>query len=227
MACATFAPHPAQQRFSINAGHLNFYTTPAASLDKDGFACLTSFRHPLDRAISCLYFRFPGRMRGLQLQHMSPEELRGLLHNTYHENNACCNNEAITMLSRVTDARQLEALMRDRAAINKVVREAIANVEKCVVLVHGRSDGGSLLDACTDLGAWNARTLKHFFPWLPEVGRKMVNPHPRQLPAHLVSIVYELNWPELVYRAALRQYRAQQTVLGSALLMRLSGSLCV
>ena len=74
----------------------------------------------------------------------------------------------------------------------------------------------------------NARTLKHFFPWLPEVGRKMVNPHPRQLPAHLVSIVYELNWPELlVYRAALRQYRALQTVLGSALLMRLSGSLCV
>ena len=217
VACATFAPPPAQQRFSIYAGHLNFYTTPAASLDKDGFACLTSFRHPLDRAISCLYFRFPDRMRGLQLQQMSPEEFRGLLHNTYHENNASCNNEAITMLSRVADARQLEALMRDRAAVSKVVREAIANVEKCVVLMHGRSDGGSLLDAGTDLGAWNARTLTHFFPWLPEVGRKMVNPHPRQLPAHLVHIVYELNWPELlVYRAALRQYLAQQIVLGSA-----------
>ena len=96
------------------------------------------------------------------------------------------------------------------------------------MLVHGDDTSP---DATTDLGAWNARMLTHFFPWLqpspPEVGRKMVNPH-TQLPAHLMSVVYELNWPDmLVYQAALRQYRAQQRVLGSARASPCRQPLCV
>lgn len=221
--CGTFRPHPAQQMFSIYAGHFNWYTVVP---DKDDFACLTSFRHPLQRAISCLYFRFPEKLQGSPLRNMSTEDFRGMLRDTYHESNSSCNNEAVLMLSRVADARRLEALMRHRDAASKVVKEAIANVKRCVVLVHGGSDG-SLLDASTDLSAWNARILTHFFPWLPEVGRKMVNPHP-QLPAHLVSVVYELNWPEmLVYQAALRQFQAQQRVLGSAHALPRRQPLCV
>lgn len=210
--CGTFAPDPAQQRFSIYAGHFNWYTVVP---DKSDFACLTSFRHPLERAVSCLYFRFPEKMLGVTLRNMSSADFSGLLLDTYHDSNSSCNNEAVLMLSRVADARRFGALMRDRDAASKVVREAIANVKKCVVLVHGGSDD-TPPDATADLGAWNTRILTHFFPWLPEVGRELVNPHPH-LPAHLVSVVYELNWPELlVYQAALRQFRAQQRVLGSA-----------
>ena len=124
--------------------------------DKDDFACLTSFRHPLDRAVSCLHFRFPEKMRDVQLQNMTTEEFKSLLRDTYHDSNASCNNEAVTMMSRFADARKFEALMSDRAVAEKVVREAIANVKKCVVLVHGREDG-SLLDASTHLSAWNAK----------------------------------------------------------------------
>ena len=210
--CGTFRPHPTQQRFSIYAGHFNWYTVVPG---KEDFACLTSFRHPVQRVISCLYFRFPEKLQGMPLRNISPEVFRGLLRNTYHEGNSSCNNEAILMMSRFADARKFEALMNNTNAANKVVQEAIANVKKCVVLVHGGSDD-TLSDDPTDLGAWNARMLTHFFPWLPEVGRNMVNPHP-QLPAHLTSVVYELNWPEvLVYQAALRQFRSQQKLLRSS-----------
>ena len=178
----------------------------------------------MERATSCLYFRFPEKLRGLPLRNMSPEMFRSLLLDTYHESNSSCNNEAVLMLSRVADARRFEGLMRHRDAAIKVVKEAIANAKKCVVLVHGDDTSP---DATTDFGAWNARMLAHFFPWLPEVGRKMVNPH-TQLPAHLISVVYELNWPEvLVYQAAVRQYRAQQRVLGSAHASPLRRPLCV
>ena len=221
--CGTFRPHPTQQRFSIYAGHFNWYTVVPG---KDDFACLTSFRHPLQRAVSCLYFRFPEKLKGLPLRNMSPEDFRGLLLDTYHEGNSSCNNEAVLMMSRFADARKFEALMNNTNAANKVVQEAIANVKKCVVLVHGGSDD-ALPGDTTDLGAWNARMLTHFFPWLPEVGRKMVNPHP-QLPAHLISVVYELNWPEvLVYQAALRQFRAQQKVLSGAYTPPRRQPLCV
>ena len=212
VSCATFAPNTTLQRFSIYAGHFNWYTVMP---DKDEFACLTSFRHPLDRAVSCLHFRFPKKMRDVQLQNLTTKDFESLLRDTYHDSNASCNNEAVIMMSRIADARKFEALMRDRVAAEEVVREAIANVQKCVVLVHGMDDG-SLLDAGTHLSAWNAKMLTHFFPWLPEVGKLMVNPHP-QLPAHLLSVVYELNWPELLmYQAALRQFHAQQSVLATA-----------
>ena len=212
VTCATFTPNTTLQRSSVYAGHFNWYTVIP---DKEDFACLTSFRHPLDRALSCLHFRFPEKMRRLQLQDLSTKEFRSLLRNTYHDRNASCNNEAVIMMSRVADAREFEALMRDRAATREVVREAVENVKKCVVLVHGMNDR-FLLNASTHLSTWNARMLTHFFPWLPEVGRLMVNPH-QQLPAHLLSVVYELNWPEmLMYQAALRQYHAQQSMLATA-----------
>ena len=210
--CGTFRPPPTQHSFSIYAGHFNWYTVVPG---KDDFACLTSFRHPLQRAVSCLYFRFPDKLRGSPLRNMSREEFRGLLLDSYHEGNSSCNNEAVLMMSRFADARSFEALMTNTNAANKVVQEAIANVKQCVVLVHGGGEGPSP-DDNTEFCDWNARMLKHFFPWLPGVGRKMVNPH-SQLPAHLISVVYELNWPEvLVYQAALRQFRAQQRVLSSA-----------
>ena len=133
VACATFTPYLAQQRFSIYAGHFNWHTVIP---DKDDFACLTSFRHPLDRATSCLHFRFPDKMHRLQLQNMSRREFRGLLRDTHHDGNTSCNNEAVIMMLCVADARMFEALMRHRAAVNKVIREAIANMENCVVLVH-------------------------------------------------------------------------------------------
>ena len=212
VVCATFAPNTTLQRSSIYAAHFNWYTVMP---DKDDKACLTSFRHPLDRAVSCLHYRFEEKMRDLQLQNFTTEEFKSLLRDTYHDSNAFCNDEAVTMMSRIADAQKFEALMRDRAAAENFVREAIANVKKCVVLVHGMNDG-SLLDAGTHLSAWNAKMLTHFFPWLSEVGRLLVNPHP-QLPAHLISVVCELNWPELlVYKAALRQFRVQQSMLATA-----------
>lgn len=52
--CETFQPDPrrANRSVSIYAGHFNWYTVVP---EDHAFACLTTFRHPVDRVVSCLY----------------------------------------------------------------------------------------------------------------------------------------------------------------------------
>lgn len=105
------------------------------------------------------------------------------------------------MLTRTASTPELDALVHRIAEANLVVKEATGNLKKCIILLRG---SGSEVPG---LRAWNARVLDHWFPWLGEVGWHSVNPHPA-LPAHLTSVVLELNWPELqLYNAALEQFR--------------------
>ena len=209
MSCHTFDPDPERPKslYSLYAGHFNWYSVVPEGRD---FACLTNFRHPVERVVSCLYYRFPERMRNVSLTSMSTVAFRSMLLNTLHDNDASCNNEGLFLLSRTANTTKLDALARDVEGANIAVKEASHNLKKCVILLSSSSDPTGV----TGPRSWNARVLAHWFPWIGEVGWYNANPHPT-LPAHLASVVYELNWPELqLYHAALQQFRDQQGVLG-------------
>ena len=214
MHCETFQPDPgrANQSVSIYAGHFNWYSVVPEDHE---YACLTTFRHPVERVVSCLFYRFPERTRNISLASMGTDAFKSLLLNTDHDNNVSCNNEGLFLLTRTASTPKLNALVNKVEEANLVVKEAIKNLRKCVILISGSGDHEG-----PGLRAWNAQVLDHWFPWLGEVGWHNANPHP-VLPAHLASVVLELNWPELqLYYAALQQFRDQQRILGGEAPMR-------
>ena len=192
---------------AILACHCNWYTViPRVK----GFACLSSFRHPVSRAVSCLFYKFPRQVRPEMLANMSTTQFRALLKNTLHDDNATCNNEALHMFSSSYKFSELDHLVRNPAAANMLIQEAVLNMQRCTVLVV--SDSGSAARQ-SELTSWNARILQHWFPWIGDIGKLNVNSHP-DIPTHLVPVIYELNWPEMqVYNAALQRYKEQQELL--------------
>ena len=133
---------------------------------------------------------------------MSTAQFKAVLINTFHDYNASCNNEALHMLSGNYIPTELQTLVQSPATADALVKEAVANMRRCVVLIS--SDDST---ARSTYNSWNARMLHHWFPWIGVVGRLNSNPHPN-IPAHLISVIHELNWPEIqVYTAALEQFK--------------------
>ena len=198
---------------AVYAGHFNWYTV--IPRDRD-FACLTTFRHPVSRVDSCIsMIRHSVRKPVDLVANMTSEQFRQLLRSTHH-GNASCNNEALYMLSGVEHAATLDFLAHSFHAAEPMILQAISNMAKCTVLMI---DEPSVPGAAplSNLSAWNARMMRHWFPWVKDVPQLHVNVHAR-IPAHLVPIVHELNWPDMkVYTAALKQYKAQQQALHSEL----------
>ena len=212
--CLTSEPDPATvSTRTVLAGHFNWYSVVPGDRD---YACLTTFRHPVSRVDSCIsmvrhFMRKPVDL----VANMTGEQFRQLLRTTHH-GNASCNNEALYMLSGVEHAATLDFLAHSFHAAEPQIVQAISNMAKCTVLMI---DEPSVPGAAShsNLSAWNARMMRHWFPWVKDVPHLHVNVHAR-IPAHLVPIVYEINWPEMkVYTAALRQYKAQQQALHSEL----------
>ena len=212
-SCWIFDPDPAVKgTHAIYAGHFNWYTIVPDDRD---FSCLTTFRHPVGRVNSCISYLWPQTRRPVdKLANMTREEFRDFLLHTHHANNASCNNEALYMLSGVRHAGALDFMARSFHAAQSTILQASSNFAKCVVLVVNEpsASGASRVH---DLSTWNARMVRHWFPWVAEMPQLNVNTHP-PIPAHLVPVVHELNWPEMqVYSAALRQYKLQQEVLNA------------
>ena len=205
--CKYFEPDLAASTASaIFACHCNWYTV--IPKDRD-FACLSTFRHPVSRAVSCLYFRFPDRFRPEILASMSTTQFRALLVNTFHGNNATCSNEVLHILSGKYNPLELDVLLENPVSANVVIQEAILNMQRCTVLISSAGSAATL----TELNSWNARVLNHWHPWIGPVGRLNENSHP-DIPTHLISVVHELNWPEMqVYNAAMLRYKEQQKML--------------
>ena len=209
--CETVEPPPAMKSTAaVFAGHFNWYSV--VSDDRD-FACLTTFRHPVNRVNSCLSFLFHFTRQPVDLvANMTREQFKHMLLLTHHGNNSC-NNEALYMLSGVKHAATLDFLAHSFHAAEGALLQAISNVAKCTVLMSDEPSMPGAPNAHGDLSAWNARIMRHWFPWVDEVRQLNGNVHPR-IPAHLVPVIHELNWPEMqVYTAALRQYNLQQQAL--------------
>ena len=191
--------------------HFNWYTVVPDDRD---FACLTTFRHPVSRVNSCLSYLFPGQRQPVDLvASMTREEFRQLLLFTHHLFNASCNNEALYMLSGVKHAATLDLLAHSFHAAEGAILQAISNAARCTVLMNDEPSEPGASGDHGDLSAWNARMLRHWFPWVGDMRQLNGNVHPR-IPAHLVPVIHELNWPEVqVYTAALQQYKLQQQAL--------------
>ena len=212
VSCWTFDPHPSVKGArAIYAGHFNWYTVVPGDRD---FACLTTFRHPVSRVNSCLSFVFPGTRRPVDLvANMTRAQFKQLLLHTHHEFNASCNNEALYMLSGVKHAATLDFLAHSFHAAEGATLQAIRNLAKCTVLLVDEPALPGAYGHHGNLSAWNARMLRHWFPWVAPMPQLNVNEHP-PFPAKFVEVVHELNWPEMeVYTAALRQYKLQQQAL--------------
>ena len=205
--CVHFKPDlAASTAFAIFACHCNWYTV--IPKDRD-YACMSTFRHPVSRAVSCLYFRFPDRFRPEILANISTTEFRAMLMNTFHDMNATCSNEVLHILSGKYNPIELDGLLENPVSANALIQEAILNMQRCTVLIS--SDGSEA--SRTELNSWNARVLKHWHPWIGEVGRLNENLH-SDIPTHLISVIHELNWPEMqVYNAAMQRYKEQQRML--------------
>ena len=210
--CMTMEPDmAAMSTATVLAGHFNWYTVIPD--DKD-FACLTTFRHPVNRVVSCLNYLFRSYWEPVNLvANMTEEHFRHTLLLTHHAFNASCNNEALYMLSGIKHAATLDFMAHSFHAAEGAILQATSNVARCTVLMSEEPAVPGAPSAHGDLGAWNKRIMRHWFPWVGEIRQLNVNAHPR-LPAHLVPVVHELNWPEMqVYTAALRQYKLQQQAL--------------
>ena len=209
--CLTSEPDPAAvSTRAVFAGHFNWYTVVPGDRD---FACLTTFRHPVNRVDSCVSMLRHFMRKPVDLvANMTGEQFRQLLRNTHH-GNASCNNEALFMLSGVQHAATLDFLAHSFHAAEPMILQAISNMARCTVLMIDEPSVPGAPAPHSNLSAWNAHMMRHWFPWVKDVPQLHVNMHPR-FPAHLVPIVHELNWPEMkIYTAALRQYKAQQQAL--------------
>ena len=106
-----------------------------------------------------------------------------------------CNNEALYMLSGIRHAAALDFMAHSFHAAQSAVLQAISNAAKCIVLiVNAPSAPGA--SRVHDLSELNARILRHWYPWMRDMRQVNVNKHPR-IPAHLVPVIHELNWPEM------------------------------
>ena len=209
--CLTSEPDPAiQSTRAVFAGHFNWYTVVP---DHSDFACLTTFRHPVNRVNSCVSMLRHFMRKPVDLvTNMTGEQFRQLLIGTHH-GNASCNNEALFMLSGVPHAATLDFLAHSFYAAEGVIQQAIRNMARCTVLMSDETSVPGAPNPHSNLSAWNARMMRHWFPWVGSTPQLNVNVHPR-IPARLVPLIHELNWPEMqVYTAALRQYRLQQQAL--------------
>ena len=212
VSCRVMEPAPAlKSTQAVLAGHFNWYT---AVPDNKDFACLTTARHPVSRVNSCLSFVFPRTRRPHDLvANLTNQQFKQLLLHTHHEFNASCNNEALYMLSGVKHAAMLDHLAQSAHAAEGAVLQAISNLAKCTVLLVDEPSVPGAYGHHGNLTAWNARIMRHWFPWVKEIGHIQENMHP-PFPAKFVQVVHELNGPEMkVYLAALQQYKLQQQAL--------------
>ena len=153
---------PNKQPFSLYAGHYQWGTQYVFNRFGDGhnrdkFSCLTNFREPVSRLISCLEFRFGSILKkshGGCLSGIPPYELLSLLRNKTDTLGNSCLNEPFRILSGIDDEDIIDDLGVDwvTSAITDstnavhiqpkfsmmeqfVLHTTLANVAKCAVLV--------------------------------------------------------------------------------------------
>jgi hypothetical protein len=166
---------------------------------ENNISCMTVFRNPVDRVVSCYYFRFKPKA---QLSKLSPDELVNVLVHEYSQYGEGCNNEPVRVLSGYDVEHELNS-PDTPAGWDGIVRASVQHMKQCVVFLS------------EEMHSCHTRVLfKHHFPWLNFTAKRanVNNGRPKNapLPPESIRVIESLNKPELsLYALAQEQYASQ------------------
>jgi hypothetical protein len=212
---------------SVVAGHFSvasaWHTHKWGQTHRSNVRCLTNMRDPLERTVSCLFFRFPSLRRDVA---------RGLTLGSG------CNNEAVRMMSgfAVEEVINSLAFHPDPAFVSQLVNRTVTELTRCSLVML--KPPLSFLRG-TDANIATTAILLHWFPWMAKhIKEKSVPRSSRQQNSFRTSYSYPFghelrrnytafedkrftrlilryNKPDvLVYRKALDIYKKQLQYIG-------------
>lgn len=216
--CTTWDWDHFKQRFTVLGGHFSWATIFRSYWQVDGSngiqrfvgksdtSCLTNFRHPVERAWSCLFFRHGKAFKMAMENTKTAGEKLAVVKSFLHMPSKYgfgCNNEAIRMLSGFSDEEMINSLNKtdNPDLYNTVVKAAIQNMEHCAIV---------LMKSQVENGANNLRLLSYFFPWINASSLPFLNGNlvkTQEIPPDINDLIMQENEAEFeVYEAALSQY---------------------
>jgi hypothetical protein len=224
---------------SVVAGHFSvasvWHTYKWGQTDRSNVRCLTNMRDPLERTVSCLFYRFPNLRHEVE-RGLTPGRLEVFLQN-YSSYGFGCNNEAIRMMSgfAVEEVINSLAFYPDPAFVSQLVNRTVTELTRCSIVML--KPPLSFLRG-TDANIATTAVLLHWFPWMAKhIKEKSVPRSSRQQNGlmtysypfghelrrnytafedeRFTRLILRYNNPDvLVYRKALDIYKKQLQYLG-------------
>ncbi len=190
-------------------GRANQNQSTFDNLGKIPFSCLTVLRHPVDRVISCYYFRyFNKRNVTRHMNEYTPDELRDILTNWHSMHMEGCNNEVLRIFGGLQEESIVNSLSNSDALGPFLYYNSLRHMSKCVVgLLHRWGD--------------TIRVINHWYPWF-QARHLVTNQNAYQKQdvlddrPDLVAVIEELNyWDLKLYNHAVNMFEKQLRKLRS------------
>eukprot|EP01102_Stenamoeba_stenopodia_P022178 TRINITY_DN914_c0_g1_i2.p1 TRINITY_DN914_c0_g1~~TRINITY_DN914_c0_g1_i2.p1 ORF type:complete len:412 (+),score=68.51 TRINITY_DN914_c0_g1_i2:173-1408(+) len=177
--------------------------------------CLTQFRHPLNRTISCFYYRTSEQKLARKISDYTPEKLRLFMRQYRDKYGHGCNNEILRMFSPETN----ETILNDpfnpefnHTKTRELIEVAKKNIAQCVVFMLENPEQNSVIS-----NEWMPEVAELIVEGGGKVNSQKYRPDAHNITQENLDVLLDMNkadlelyeygvrWHQRLYRTAARK----------------------